>query len=353
MQILKTAPTPQSLWLCAIFLCQIPFDYEKIGDLLCKGRTCFTMPYVLELFIGLCIKRIKGNDTGKDIEGIITRVSGEVYGKGEQNHKNKAYIRRFLQKIITHFLIFPDGTMYAGTDKGSENAGWLTQDFSTWKDGLDYLGLEAKYNEWAESTQPGGWKYLLNMYLLKPKKNFDLTKFLKNLKNPSTPGDPNNNASIKKSFDDLYTVVNGTATSNDFSRRYSNVRFTVDSNSLKLGFNKDFEAYPYLCDLFTKHSILIFPYKTSELDTYTTNDVFINAFTAFKTKLIELYDGANVDPATGEQKVDYSKMSSTNVNEDAKLSMYLTFKNINDKHLGVLNTSNEHLFDINDKDKRR
>ena len=178
----------------AIFLCQIPFDYEKIGDLLCKGRTCFTMPYVLELFIGLCIKRIKGNDTGKDIEGIITRVSGEVYGKGEQNHKNKAYIRRFLQKIITHFLIFPDGTMYAGTDKGSENAGWLTQDFSTWKDGLDYLGLEAKYNEWAESTQPGGWKYLLNMYLLKPKKNFDLTKFLKNLKNPSTPGDPNNNA---------------------------------------------------------------------------------------------------------------------------------------------------------------
>lgn len=332
----------------AIFLCQIPFDYEKIGDLLCKGRTCFTMPYVLELFIGLCIKRIKGNDTGKDIEGIITRLSGEIYGKGEQTDNNKARVRRFLQKIITHFLIFPDGNMYAGTD----NAGWITQDFSTWKDGLDYLGLEAKYNEWAESTQPGGWKYLLNMYLLKPKKNFDLTKFLKNLKNPSTPGDPNNNASMKKSFDDLYTVVNGTATSNDFSRRYSNVRFTVDSNSLKLGFNKDFEAYPYLCDLFTKHSILIFPYKTSELDSYTTNDVFINAFTAFKTKLIELYDGAKVDPATGEQKVDYSKMSSSNVNEDAKLSMYLTFKNINDKHLGVLNTSNEHLFDINDKDKR-
>lgn len=333
----------------AIFLCQIPFDLDKIGNLLWNGRTCITMPYLLELFLGLCIKRIKGNETGKDIEGIITRLTGEIYGADKQNVTNKEIIRKYLRLIMCHFLVQPNGTMYTKTLYANNSI--MNYDLNMLKDGIDYLGLEAKYDAWAESTQPGGWKYLLNMYLLKPKKSFDLTKFLKNL-TPSTPGDEKDNARIKAAFDNLYTAVNVTATSEDFSRRYSNVRFTVDESGLKLGFNKDYEAYTHLCELFTKHSILILPYKINEVNNWMDNSTFTNAFSAFRTKLIELYDAANIDPDTGEKKVDYSKMTSTNVHEDAKLSMYLTLKNINDKHLGVLNTSNEHLFDINDKDKR-
>lgn len=304
------------------FLCTIPHNLQTLFDELTYGKRCITMPYVTQLFLGMCIKFIKEDK----FDTILNKLAEEW---GDITHKYD--IKNYLHFIIYKFLLYKDGTMNICTRDINYVKNSLT---------LDYLGLQKKYETWANSTSPGGFQHIKTMY------SFKGSNHLATLKSACKQAAGTDYTKVKetqKIFNDNFKWVNrdisAISSATDFTDRYNQISYNEDG-TVKLSFNTQFETYKELFDLFASYSILVFPYNVKN-ETFIANITdFQSAFNGFKNTVLELYK--KTDPETGEDNnVDYGQYSSSLVTDESKLSMYLTLKNLQDKHFSNLNNEKE------------
>lgn len=323
-----------------IFLSSIPFNFKSIWEKMYNGSSCITMPYSLQLFLGLCIEKIKERSFGEFLKRNLPK---------EEEQKN-------LIKILYFVLLQEDGTIVTSAFNGKDgNLKGTTDENITKLQQVckkDYLSLEEKYNRWADEYYPGSFKYFKNQYTLRKSisaKEANAFGVLQNICSKLANSDESTYKSIQKKFNEAFMWQNRNKEdkkiSSDFSDRYGSVRHYAKEGTI-LGFNPNFEAYRYLKDFFSAYSLLTFPYKQLNSRAFTNATNFTDVFTAFKNKLLELYGTTNTE--TGDETVDYGEFSSVSVTEESKLSMYLTLKNLQDKHFANLHNEREN-YAIDDK----
>lgn len=315
-----------------VFLLSIPYDLEKLHNRIVVGRQGILLPYSTQLFLGMCIKKLKeGTITNKWLDSWVSKREDKLY----------------LQRILYSLLLTEDFRLIS-PNTNSDN---MSSDaiYSEWSEiqkklKIDFLNLEKQYTDWANSNQPGGFLYFKEQYGFANKEGKTKYERLLNVCNSiKITSSEATYKEIQKAFDAEFKWVNrqggDKATSSDFSERYSKIIYSAMGQKLNLGFNVNFKAYKHLYDFFTKHSILIIPFymKAATCDCAKSTELTA-IFNTFKNQLLKLYNV--IDPETGEE-IDYSDMSSSTVTEDSKLSMYLTLKNLQDKHFSNLHNEIE------------
>ena len=298
--------TPEKL------LCNIPHNITKINNLLEAGRNCITIPYATKLFIGLCLKYGQNND----MDTLFDMLS-QTPLRGNDGA---------ISTMIRYFLLHEDGSMATDT---------YNNPITSLK--LDYLGLITEYNQWANSTNPGGYKYFVNQYKLHnirySENNVTISGSTpyESLKMIGKLFSSSDGTVFNKVFVNDTSQIGRNTNLTDFTNRYSAYTYVTRSERVSLSFNKEFEAYQHLMEFFKKNSKLVLPYNIHETSVSAPASGYQSAFKAFKEALLRLY--TNTNPETGEAtNTDYSRYSSRMVTEESKLSMYLTLKNIYDKH---------------------
>ena len=317
------------------FLLSIPYNFKTISDVILNGRTCLTMPYVTQLFLGLCITKCKNGKLQAFIENNIS---------DKDDKKN-------LIKILYFLLLKDDKTMDLSriSSESFNLVGEITENITEIQNEykVDYLGLSEMYNHWATGKHPGSFQYLKNQYTFEDEQK--KSKFDRLIECCRICSQQIGGTSSIESYQEFHKVLNdefkwvgkkNPDTSNDFTERYNSVRFFSKGveETLLIGFNPEFEAYKYLNDLFKNYSLLTIPHSRLKGKVYEKSSNFTAVFSAFKKKLLELYGATN--PETGEE-VNYNEITSVNVNDDSKLSMYLTLKNLNDKHFSNVHNERE------------
>lgn len=338
------------------FLCSIPFDFpeimKKISNYLnskistveeAENTRIISIPYSLQLFLGLCIKRIKA-DT---FDGIVTRLNSERNSTLDDNglfetdveYNNDNFIHP-IYTILSVFMVDKDTKLST-----RHHYGILSGYKEFVKTGLDYLGLEQKYEEWSVDSNPGGFVYFKNKYCFSGSGHYDTLKEICSSNKVSSTEETY--ANIQKKFNEKFSsLTRSTSVKNatDFTDRYNSVKYIRKDKIAKIGFNKSFEAYSYLLDFYTKYSYLIVPYNLNmqKIDAPATS--FVTAFQSFKNALMTLYgldDTTATTATTKAPQVQYGELSSSLVTTESKLSMYRTLKNIQDKHFSNLHNDIE------------
>lgn len=350
------------------FLCNIPFKLEKIPDLWREGHNCYALPYVMVLFLGMCLKTIKDGN----FDNVIARIHanfGSIYLESDLNlwtnldmwdrpSKDVYFLLRWKKRIFDVFtylgvfneinssaaLIDTPYYLVPGTEEYIEKREKGIKDYAR----RDSFGLIKEYEGWAKSKKPGGFLYLKEMYELKNTSGKSLLKLCQEVGVNSAA---DNVKTIKNHFNSAFKSPknNSNAQRTDFTDRYAGVTYIEDDENYKVSFNKDFVAYEHLMNLFKNYKIMINPYSYEYKRVIKTNSQAVEAskystlFDVFKSTLTELYK--DIDPETGEDRNRSHEFSSSLVTDESKLSMYLTLKNLQDKYFFNLH-NNTDTFDI-------
>ena len=200
-----------------------------------------------------------------------------------------------------------------------------------YKDGyVDCLGLMKEYKEWMNSKNPGGFKYFKKHYNLYGRLNFnDLFNLIDEKEKD------NSLTEAEKKYEINYNIINKTGGDVYFYDLYSHTVISdeYDTKTYYLGLNKEYLAYNELNKFYNKNKYLIIPYNAYSFTHSTPHkneidkNIFNRAFTDFKSKAKDLFVSKN-----NANKKESKDIFDTNVDDENKLSMYLTLKNLYDKH---------------------
>lgn len=348
--------------------------------------TIMRVSYRTLLYIGMIMYNIlNDNKTNlekieKHIENIYYYEKKDVYVYGTYGNTIPFYFSYTHIVAILLPILFrkKDGstiqTNFIKRELNKQGENYKTSDFfelikKTYKDKdgnndyIDCLGLIDEYKKWKDSKEPGGFRYFQSKYGMNNLKFTEFTELLNVSlgecfdKGGVTPGaliGPTNETEQKKFKDTLNNYIYNQKRFyfyDIFSKIFvdwevyyeskDNPEFKTIDAYLEL--NSDYHAYQYLNDFVNKNKYLIIPhnfYTYSKLNLYNNEKnsiignlvnggnidktVFIRAFDGFKSKLKALFE-----------KNDTNKSVSafdSKVNTESKLSMYLTLKNLYDKH---------------------
>jgi hypothetical protein len=333
------------------FLLCFPYNFDGILKIIADGKKMCKLPYIYQLFFGCCIKYIQESN-----ENIAEYKLLNLWKKHGYASKVNWNDLSAINKVLRYFLLQKNNEY--------EPENYKSDDLRI----NDYLGLREKYEKWVNNNDFNGFRKVYDTFKLKPKTNINfpvatmISYIVKNKKeingkktyyeifkssstlnkicsnifsNRYTTGKPKN---VESLLNELFE---------DFTYKYASV--SVYKNSITLHFNDSAPGYTNLCELISKDSLFISPYQ---LKTYESNEApvakFNSAFNAFKNTLLSYY--INEDETT-KTKIDFTKLKSDDVSKENKLSMYLTLKNLYDKHLFNLDDSEEiEKYDINSKD---
>ena len=330
------------------FLMLFPHDITKLSENITSGNCIVELPYVTQLFIGMMlyhfdnennsgnpkkikkdiIKRLKVCN-GTSIIGLDTVFRAVMQGKFKTDkitvsHKNNdadsSQIEDLLKSINTNGITKADKDnlavyfidLYLSERKNFENI----------KNGYTLKEIDSK--KWGdvdvEDTDDINTKF---------------DKYFKQHGNPTSD-----------MIDKIFETNNDTQ--HAFSSRYSNIGLITymcgsrEYTAYILIFNENFEHYKTLMEWLNKTDYFVFPYKVKERETSTDGSymglscdesTIINAFNSFKDNLLDLY-GLKTTGENVNQNLTVGRKFK--ITEETKMSMYLTLKNLYDKHLHSL-----------------
>ena len=334
------------------FLSLISHDLFNISECLkYKGRI-IDMPYATCLFIGMLMKKFKECKTPFEFKKFLNEtVYSRLRELGELNdtHTN---IEKYPESLSTIFktLMRRDNGSYKFYSQESYEEMFINENKIHYS--KDILGLIKMYEDWCNSNAEGGWLYFKDKYKLSYKlinEEDIINDLFEDLDDKFEEEDQYNKIETK-----LNEYFTRSGEKNAFTKRYSTI-YRIDEGGQDtdyaiIGFNHEFEAYKSLNEFFKKSKKLLIPYRFQEKS--AENDiqyhVKINdlktAFNSFKGKLIELY--GTVIEKNNLYEDGKSESLIYDVSEESKLSMYLTLKNLYDKHFCGLNKNK---FDLKKK----
>lgn len=372
-----------------IFLMSIPHNLDILSESLKNGKCIATIPYCTKLFLGMMLSKLKNNSLKDIVDFVKTKLM--IINGINDNDEIKTYLKN-IYTILSCFTRSSDGRYNENAcdiidNKNIKNTLKLfyNPDENTLKDYYynDYLDLILTYNTWCTSRSEGGFEFFKESYCLV--ENDTDKDFIKNESNKwslifngkvyngngetitdrliyvckHNMSKETNTNEIRKILNKCYKSISEShKTGEPFSDRYSSVHF-IDKKIIHLTFNENFSAYNSLNEFFKKTEKIVIPYQMKPYDSYKTNQtketrpninnsVLVSAFNAFKKQVIELYK--NFDSETGKEKnQSIEKYTAQAVNEDTKLSMYRTLKNLYDKHFSDL-IDKEKIYDVNEPD---
>ena len=302
-------------------------------------RRIIEIPYITLLFLGMIFDKIIKYNNVDDCYNDLS--------KNNLNDNDIFFISNILIELVRNkngeFLNSEINTI-SNIDETSVKT-YLNY-FINKTELIDLLDLQKKYIEWSNSEKPDGFQYLYKAYILNDNmitNDSENTKYkrLINLLSYNLGSDSQKNSN--NNHLDLQNILNTRYKSSDeneisaFTNRYSNIYYDND-NIYYLIFNQNFPAYKHLEDLINKKVLILKPYYSNNHNLmYSWDEVFQPMFTNFIFTLRQLYSLNNKDTFNIDDDIE-----EYNATQDAKLSMYMTLKNLYDKHLVTLN---------NDKDK--
>lgn len=354
------------------FLLSLPHNWVKLANEIMEGRTIATLPYPTYLTIGLLIQKLKTIESRTDFAELIQKLGTDFI----RSLKVTACLTRDKDGNICDELLNMEDVYYANDALIDEIFGFKKY-FVT-----DFLSLSDEYTKWANNINVGGFEYFKRQYSLTDnivednnikylwsdkdalnttidasfgettsKRLLNALRYIQ--KNEDGNFSEYMNTDGKKILNTAFREVYGNKkSSTPFTDRYTRISYINDKSwffsdtfGIFLTFNENFEAYKPLSDFFTTIKKLVVPYQINkdktQISRYSSykrdrtieRDILVSSFNSFKNMLLELYQ--EVDEATGLPKEE-TYASIYNVNEDAKLSMYQTLKNLYDKHLSTI-----------------
>ena len=348
------------------FLMSIPYNFESIYNSLTSGVKIITLPYCFKLFIGMVLSKLNGisdkESFFKEIKSIIIRYS-EIHKYNWDNNRI-IFFYSLILKLCSLLTRKTDGTFNIFKTKYIATAPYVGERFTMFvnekwdvhknnslpeeiyeKNELpdfsnDFLNLKTSYQDWATSDKPGSFNYFKRAYtlerlsdtyaetILDDKYKGNIITFTTNIISGQTDEE------YKEKYNNGWYPKWDKYTGTDFTDRYSNVYLICEKNEKRypyLSFNEGFYAYQELSNFFKKTDKLVIPYPLIETyDTTSGVTVFTQAFSSFKKKLIDLYE-----PNFKSLKEQTEKIS-VDVDNDNKLAIYKTLKNLQDKHFANL-----------------
>lgn len=337
------------------FLC-LNYNFETISNEIKKGNTILTMPYALQLFLGMIMYNLKNdefNNFFSKLKSIYTNPK-ELFYIGYiinclTRNNNKEF--EIIFNIDSYEYGYEEIDTYAVIEnkfKSLKEKGFLNK---------DYLGLINLYKKWVTSNDDISFNYFKDKFTLKVDE-----KYFENLRNENNnieyiknldinnvddyikaileliKNDIKNNKKtdedIKEIFDESLTLVNDNKIT--FSEIFSNIFFiperTWRTNIFVLNFNDNYKPYQKLYEFFRLNSKLVIPYTMIPQNVNNNASLFKQrkkselekCFYSFKKQLFELYNNEN--------NTSNEETALNNVNEDGKLSLYNTLKILHDKH---------------------
>jgi hypothetical protein len=325
------------------------------------------MPYVTQLFIGMIIHYLNSSDIN-----TFNKLIDEINKINSNSLKGLIYVIFYLTRSEEGEFYEDVITDINFKDNDADNLKLLKRKYSDYCK-IDFLGLSNKFIDWKNGNYPGSFNYFKDKYELT-----DSTDVW-NINGNNIFGDNTyerlcnliNNFTDLTSvlFDNIFASPKGENNSkNAFSSRYSYVHSLDKKNGGKLilSFNIKFEAYEKLNEFFQKKNSLVLPYQMKPYNfdsysAYTPNGIVYNtiknsipeidvskfkkAFKGFKKQLLSLYNISDENRAVA----NYKNFENQLITEESKLSMYLTLKNLYDKHFTDI-VNKKSLYDINAKD---
>lgn len=312
------------------------YNFNGIVKTLRIGNSYIIFPYALQLFLGMVLDKMeyyrsyyKKDDAIDSFEKWFSKIIDFYY------YENDDYYKTIYHDIINLLLMLTRDKTYKQKPYGQEpasNVAHVSKETlyeCLYESENDILGLRKKYTDWVESSNEMGFKFFKDKFYLKLNNN--------NNKN-------NVYETIKKctDFDSLNeSIVSYGDNSTAFYDIYSNVYFNDDKKNIFLIFNKNYRYYQDLHNFFRLSSILIFPYEGHVLkegvistgkraNVTGEEDKIKESFSSFITTLNKLYEN--------NQKSGVAYNISM-VNNENKLSVYKTLKNLQDKFLYNIDTT--------------
>ena len=327
---------------------------NELSNKIIEGRNIITMPYITKLFIGMILNKYhKVNDlnTKTEFSVFLNKINNKLI-----NNKSGITPRVFICKLINIFTRNENGKYIKFTKDNSEeyvivdkkgietkiNLKNLKNDdvdellFKDYKPILsnDFLNLGKEYEKWCNNE----FKSIIEYYTLTPRSSYTgssidaLYTIIDNFKANNYKCTSNEEKEeVKGIINNFFELRHG----KKFFDLYDSIYSREDKKEIILPFNKNYEGYSLLENLYNKSVKLIIPYSLSVFDEQCKKTTITTAFSSFKEQLLKLYKNTNTE--TGESTVtDYSQFSSYNVPTDNKLAMYKTLKNLQDKHFHIL-----------------
>ena len=343
----------------------IPHNIKDLSDLIYKGEGIFKIPYATQLYLGMILERGFEDDTIKDSENfhgldkvllsIIRNNNGSplLYEKYKENYENHDAYSNFLKNKFSkaHNCLLENGKYKDVFGFGEKYKNWCTE-FNKVIDGynldVNWDDVLKKCKEEKNSITVDG----INSVLIKinePNAFINRYKYIIVLNDNQLIPIFNKNFKFHKEINNLFKQVDNfvipfktynydtcvVTIPNDTASQSTNAFLSNNQSSfLPTASNYSIPAIRPLSNTSLTTGIT----TTQQTNTYVSNlacekKFLLESFKAFKNGLFELY---GINDANESDSSNPTLGRKFKITEETKMSMYLTLKNLYDKHLHSL-----------------